>query len=94
MSGHAIQRLVRELTDSLLTIINDVLDVSKLEAGRLDLEVIDLDIGEVRDHLRNRPLSRRGLTLQVFWGEPVNQFLYPVRGNALHLNRVLALDVG
>jgi signal transduction histidine kinase/DNA-binding NarL/FixJ family response regulator len=39
--------LVRELTDSLLTIINDILDVSKLEAGRLDLEVIDLDIAEV-----------------------------------------------
>jgi signal transduction histidine kinase/FixJ family two-component response regulator len=39
--------LVRELTDSLLTIINDILDVSKLEAGRLELEVIDLDIAEV-----------------------------------------------
>ena len=39
--------LVLELTDSLLTIINDVLDVSKLEAGRLDLEVIDLELTEV-----------------------------------------------
>ncbi|HET7595197.1 MAG TPA: ATP-binding protein, partial [Stellaceae bacterium] len=39
--------LVRDLTDGLLTIINDVLDVSKLDAGRLELEVIDLDIAEV-----------------------------------------------
>src|SRR5260221_7023786 len=39
--------LVRELTDGLMTIINDILDVSKLEAGRLEFEVIDLEIAEV-----------------------------------------------
>jgi signal transduction histidine kinase/DNA-binding response OmpR family regulator len=33
--------------ESLLSIINDILDFSKIEAGKIDLEVIDFDLGEV-----------------------------------------------
>jgi signal transduction histidine kinase/CheY-like chemotaxis protein len=35
---------VRTSADSLLTIINDILDLSKIEAGKLDLEVADFDL--------------------------------------------------
>jgi two-component system sensor histidine kinase/response regulator len=35
--------------DALLTVINDILDFSKLEAGKVDLEVVDLDIRVVVD---------------------------------------------
>ena len=35
---------VRISADSLLTIINDILDYSKIEAGKLDLEIIDFDL--------------------------------------------------
>ncbi len=35
---------VRESADALLTIISDILDYSKLEAGRFDFEAIDLDL--------------------------------------------------
>ena len=37
---------VRTAADSLLTIINDLLDLSKVEAGRLELESIPFDVGE------------------------------------------------
>jgi signal transduction histidine kinase/CheY-like chemotaxis protein/HPt (histidine-containing phosphotransfer) domain-containing protein len=35
---------VRDSAEALLTVINDILDVSKLEAGKLDLESIDFDL--------------------------------------------------
>jgi signal transduction histidine kinase/chemotaxis response regulator CheB len=37
---------VKLSSENLLRLINDILDFSKIEAGRLDLEVIDFDLGE------------------------------------------------
>ncbi|RBP16403.1 signal transduction histidine kinase [Roseiarcus fermentans] len=36
--------MTRDSAEALLSIINDVLDISKLEAGRVDLETIDFDL--------------------------------------------------
>src|SRR5262249_56661648 len=35
---------VRDSAEALLTVINDILDISKLEAGKVDLEEIDFDL--------------------------------------------------
>ncbi|HEX3916422.1 MAG TPA: ATP-binding protein [Caulobacteraceae bacterium] len=39
--------VVRLSGEALLSVLNDVLDLSKIEAGKLALEIIDFDLGEV-----------------------------------------------
>ena len=39
--------------ESLLGIVNDVLDVSKMEAGKLEMECIEFDFGEVLERVSN-----------------------------------------
>ncbi len=42
---------IRSSGDSLLTIINDILDYSKIEAGKLELEIIDFDLRVTLDEV-------------------------------------------
>jgi two-component system, sensor histidine kinase and response regulator len=74
---------------SLLGIINDILDFSKIEAGKLDMEVIDFDLGEVLENLSNLitvKAQEKGLEM-VFAVEPdVPVFL---QGDPLRLGQIL-----
>ncbi len=38
-------QIVAESGEALLTVVNDILDISKLEAGKLEVETIDFDLG-------------------------------------------------
>jgi PAS domain S-box-containing protein len=48
---HALQReyadAIRDSAKSLLTVVNDILDYSKVEAGKLELERIEMDLRDV-----------------------------------------------
>jgi signal transduction histidine kinase/CheY-like chemotaxis protein len=48
------QRLsvIRSSGEILLAVLNDILDISKIEAGKLELETIEFDLGEVVESVR------------------------------------------
>ena len=48
-SSAATRRWSRSSGDALLTIINDILDLSKIEAGKLELEHAEFDLSEAVD---------------------------------------------
>ncbi|MFM8330827.1 MAG: response regulator, partial [Candidatus Methylumidiphilus sp.] len=72
----------------LLSIINDVLDLSKIEAGKLRLEQSDFSLASVLDHVRSMILDAalaKGLRVEVD-GDAVPPWL---RGDATRLRQAL-----
>jgi signal transduction histidine kinase len=47
MAAEDLPKVVRQSGEALLTVLNDVLDLSKIEAGMLQLEETEFDIGEL-----------------------------------------------
>jgi len=72
----------------LLGIISDILDVSKLEAGKVELEEENIDVGQmVRDILHLVVERARSLEVAIDHEMPLD--LPPVRADALKLKQVV-----
>ncbi|HEX4113530.1 MAG TPA: ATP-binding protein [Stellaceae bacterium] len=72
----------------LLSIIGDILDVSKLEAGRIEIDEEELEIGQVIRDLLHLVVERaRSLDIAIDLDLPAD--LPRVRGDALKLKQVL-----
>ncbi|MET0986894.1 MAG: response regulator [Steroidobacteraceae bacterium] len=88
---------VRDSAQALLTVINDILDFSKVESGKLELELIDLDLRDtLEDAARLLAIQAHGKGLEVtvqvdpampdfVRGDPgrVRQVLLNLGGNAV-----------
>jgi PAS domain S-box-containing protein len=85
--------IIRRSGEHLLTLINDILDMAKIEAGRMTLQVAPFDlpqlIGEVESIFRERA-RERGLALTVASRVPQRV----VSGDAQKLRQVLLNLVG
>jgi signal transduction histidine kinase/AmiR/NasT family two-component response regulator len=88
--------VIHQSGEALLAILNDILDLSKIEAGRLELEEIEFDLGEVARgaHQAFTALAnKKGLSFAldieaargVYRGDPtrLRQILYNLISNAL-----------
>jgi len=72
----------------LLSLINDILDLSKVEAGRMELELTDFDLPAAMDNavtLVRERASRKGVTLQTAVAEQVGT----IRGDERKIRQVL-----
>jgi PAS domain S-box-containing protein len=85
---------VRQSADALMYIINDLLDLSKIEAGRMELESIDFELRGMLEHLA-KPIalsaSRKGLALAL---ELAPDLPPMVRGDPGKLGQVLVNLLG
>jgi signal transduction histidine kinase len=88
---------MRDSAQALLRIIDDVLDFSRIEAGRLELEQVAFSLSDLIESVAGtfrREVSEKGLTLELeldvgsngaLIGDPtrVRQILFNLLGNAL-----------
>ena len=85
---------VRQSGDALLSVINDILDLSKLEAGKLELELADFELGQVVDsaiELLGPRAHAKGIELASFISPTVPAAL---NGDSGRLRQVLLNLVG
>ncbi|HUO12064.1 MAG TPA: ATP-binding protein [Caulobacteraceae bacterium] len=89
--------MIRQSGETLLAILNDVLDLSRIEAGRFELETVEFELGELMrgahsafTALANKKGLSFDLTIEpsargVYMGDPtrVRQILYNLISNAL-----------
>ena len=88
---------IKKSSDNLLHIINDILDLSKIEAGKMELEKIDFSIRDIVDQVHQTLLHKaEEKTIElitdidpklpdIVLGDPVrlNQVLMNLAGNAI-----------
>ncbi len=75
---------------SLLAIINDILDFSKIESGKMDLEAVALDPGELVDDVLSlfwEKASSKGVDLSAYVAADVP---VSVEGDPVRLNQILS----
>lgn len=85
---------IRRSADSLLAIVNDVLDFSKVEAGKLDLESIDFGVVSTLQDLEKMfspVLKKSGLWLRLEIDHSIPRF---VKGDPSRLRQVLINLIG
>jgi signal transduction histidine kinase len=76
--------------DNLLAVINDVLDISKIEAERMTLEDVPLQLGKVLDNVRSilsPKAAEKGLTLEI--DLPDSLAWLPLQGDPMRLGQIL-----
>jgi len=85
---HASHQRVQAAADHLLSLVNDVLDLSKIEVGRMDLEVESVDLDSVLDSVATvvEPAAEaKGLRVDVV----VARDLPKIETDPRHLRQIL-----
>jgi signal transduction histidine kinase len=101
-------KVIRESGEGLLAILNDILDLSRVEAGKLELEAIAFDLAALATAARRTfsPIAEeKGVALELavdagvrghFRGDPtrVRQILHNLISNALKFTEAGRVEIG
>jgi len=81
--------IVAQSGESLLTVVNDILDISKLEAGKFEIEKIDFDLGATVENAAAlmAPKARQKQIDMAMFIEPAARGAY--RGDPTRVRQVL-----
>ena len=85
---------IRDSSDHLLTLINDVLDISRIESGKIQFSPIPVDITEIADTVVNLTygfLSDRNITFRCNLEKPETPFML---ADSLRIREVLVNILG
>jgi signal transduction histidine kinase/CheY-like chemotaxis protein len=85
---------VQRSGDTLLTLINDVLDYSKIEAGRMTIEHVDCDLRSVCDEVRRilrAAITERGLNMSLSYDVTLPRI---IKGDPVRIRQVVLNLVG
>ncbi|MGE3108610.1 MAG: CHASE domain-containing protein [Phycisphaerales bacterium] len=82
---------IRQAGHHLLSIINDILDISKIEAGRMTVEDVETPITRVLSEVERLMQTRareKGITLEVVFDTPIPSVIYsdPTRLRQILMN--------
>jgi two-component system sensor histidine kinase/response regulator len=86
--------MVKSSGESLLTLLNDILNLSKIEAGKLDLEIADMSVEDcIEEALEPLALRAQQKGIELVWnvGRDIPK---TVRGDSMRLRQVFINLVG
>ncbi|MFT5327638.1 MAG: two-component system sensor histidine kinase/response regulator, partial [Planctomycetaceae bacterium] len=91
---HEYLSTVRMSAEALLELLNDILDLSKIEAGKVELDEVDFDLAEVvRDALKSLAVKAHNKGLELATRMPMDLPNH-LHGDPLRLRQVIINLVG
>ncbi len=89
MKVHKYIDKIESSSRHLLSLINDILEMSRIESGRIELEYLPVDLQELFDHIRDlfsEQMRQKGLDFRVHTNRVQDRYVW---GDRKNLDRIL-----
>lgn len=81
--------IVRNSGDGLLALLNDILDMTKIEAGRMEFDVVDVDLSELHERIGGVASAQAQAKELAFHTEFRGDIPAIVRGDPIRVGQIL-----